>query len=130
MRGFAKAPPCSGVQRFGLQRPQAARRRGRQLQFSVSAVVSKQVIDSEGKTVDKKLQEKNHAQHEMPVPAQMTDGAQRKTVLDSTDLEGDAVLEKELSDNGGLSHLADRAPALWAPFLRSCKVHWAGTRSA
>jgi hypothetical protein len=101
MRGL-RAPTCSGVQHLGLQRPRAAALRARPSQLSVSAVASKQVIDSEGKKVETKLHEK-HAPQETPVPAQMGNGAQRKmTVLDSTDLEGDAVLEKELSDNGEL----------------------------
>lgn len=86
-------------QRPQLQRPHVAPRHSRPLRCPVSAVASKQVIDSEGKKVEKKLQEK-HAPAETPVPAQMGNGSQRKTVLDSTDLEGDAVLEKELSDNG------------------------------
>jgi hypothetical protein len=80
----------------------------------VSAVASKQVIDSEGKKVETKLREEKHAPHETPVPAQMGNGApKRKTVLDSTDLEGDSVLEKELSDNGelGTSQIISAAAA-------------------
>jgi pyruvate kinase len=73
--------------------------RSRPLQLSLSAVASKQVIDSEGKKVETKLHEER-TPHETPVPAQMGNGARRMTVLDSTDLEGDSVLEKELSDNG------------------------------
>ena len=101
MRGL-RAPTCSGVRHLGLQRPRAAPLRSRSLQLSLSAVASKQVIDSEGKKVETKLHEE-HTPHETPVPAQMENGARRKTVLDSTDLEGDSVLEKELSDNGELN---------------------------
>ena len=103
MRGL-RAPTCSGVQHLRLHRPRAAALRSRPLQLSLSAVASKQVIDSEGKEVETKLHEE-HAPHETPVPAQMGNGARRKTVLDSTDLEGDSVLEKELSDNGELTGL-------------------------
>jgi pyruvate kinase len=92
--------PTSVSLRAEVPRPSAAIRCSRQrCQIARASAGAKQVVDSEGKKVEQKLKTEKHAAHETPAPAQMANGS-RKTAMDSTDLEGDAVLEKELSDNG------------------------------
>ncbi len=93
--------PKPAALRAELRRPHAAIRCSRQRCSVVRASIgAEQIVDSEGKKVEKRsMEQQQHAATETPAPAQMANGSQ-KTVLDSTDLEGDAVLEKELSDNG------------------------------